>query len=104
MKKALAVLVLAALPLCADVIIPEDEQKPRPKPQPPPTETAATTTAAGPPSDTAPATPATATATAAPVAPAQAVSRTQPILWFSVAGIAIIILLAARRKAATHAE
>lgn len=92
--KKLAVLLLAALPLFADVIIPENEKKPRPTP--PPTDTTASTSTAT--TTTAPAP--TPPAESKPVAPASAVaSSSRWIVWTSVIGIALIVLVAARRKA-----
>lgn len=85
--KTFAVLLLAAMPLFADVVIPENERKP------PPTDTATST-----------ATTSTASTDTAPVAPAEARKRAWPVVWVSTVGIAMVIVIAARRRKARLAE
>ena len=86
--KTLAVLLLAAMPLFADVVIPENERKP-----PPATDTATSTaTTSAPSTDTA------------PVAPAETRKRAWPVVWMSTVGIAMVIVIAARRRKARLAQ
>lgn len=84
--KTLAVLVLAAMPLFADVVIPENE-----RPDPPSASTDTATTSA----------PSTDTAS---VAPTQARKRAWPVVWLSTVGIAMVIVIAARRRKARLAQ